>query len=81
MNKLGQALGEVQVSCGGEQALAFQLHITTRVLQNYRSGHTRPRYLVCLQLARICKTLDGPNTPRDVDYWMDLAGRGAPAKP
>lgn len=74
MSELGQAIGAVQASCGGELELAFLLHCKPRTVQNYRNEHTKPRYLVCLQLARICRTLDGPGSPRDLDYWTTLAG-------
>ena len=69
----------VQASCGGEGELALLLHCTHRTVQNYRHGHTRPSRLVCLQLARICRTLDGAESLRTAEYWQELAGIEVPA--
>lgn len=69
-----RAFAVVQASCGGEGELARALHCTTRTVQNYRNGKTRPSHLVCLQLARICRLLDGPESERTVEYWEELAG-------
>lgn len=73
LDGLGRAIQHVQASCGGEQELAFLLHCAPTTVANYRNGHTRPGHLVCLQLARICRTLDGPESLRTIEYWRQLA--------
>jgi len=72
----GRALAAVQSSCGGELELAFLLHTTRRTIANYRNGKHFPSHLVCLQLARICRTLDGPESTRTIEYWEQLADQG-----
>jgi hypothetical protein len=71
---LGRAIAVVQSSCGGERELAFLLHCTPTTVKNYRNGKHRPSRLACLQLARICRTLDGPDSTRTAAYWQELAG-------
>lgn len=73
LDSLGRAIAIVQASCGGETELALLLHCTPRTVMKYRNGQTRPSYLGCLQLARICRTLDGPDSLRTVEYWQGLA--------
>jgi hypothetical protein len=73
LSALGRAIAIVQASCGGERELAFLLHCTPRTVGKYRNGMTHPSHLVCWQLARICRTLDGPDSMRTVEYWQELA--------
>ena len=70
---LRREIGRVEELCGGEQELALLLHVTPRSVRDYRVGKYRPSRFVCLQLARICRTLDGPDSERArADYWLAL---------
>ena len=75
-DSLERAITIVQSSCGGESDLAFLLHVQPRTVMPYRTGRHKPSPLVCLQLARICRTLDGPESLRTVEYWESLTGMG-----
>lgn len=71
---LGRAIAVVQASCGGQLELAMLLHVTPNTIANWRNGKHAPGEFACLQLARICRTLDGPASIRTVEYWLELAG-------
>lgn len=77
----GRAIAILQSSCGGERELAFLLHVRPYTVAGWRNGKHRPSYLVCLQLARICRTLDGPESTRTAEYWYSLTGLESVATP
>lgn len=71
--RLQREIRRVADSCGGVDELAFLLHVTPRTAYGYTSGRSKPIRTVCLQLARICRTLDGPASARtDVEWWLAL---------
>lgn len=70
---LGDAIAQLQSSCGGEIELSHLLRCSCPTVAAYRNGRRCPSRMTCLQLARICAILDGPQTTRTLDYWMALA--------
>ena len=71
--RMAREIALVMKQCGGEQELALLLHVKPRSVWGYRANRYRPSKFVCLQLARICRTLDGPDKPRaDPHWWMAL---------
>lgn len=71
--RMAQEISRVQQQCGGAEELGLLLHIRPRSVWGYRANKYRPSKFVCLQLARICRTLDGPEAPRaQVEWWLAL---------
>lgn len=72
-SELGFQVTVLAKQCGGEDELAFRLHVTPRTVWSYRSGRSHPLPTVCLQLARICRVLYGDKDPRaQRDWWLAL---------
>jgi hypothetical protein len=71
--RMAREIRTVARQCGGERELALLLHVQPRSIWGYRAAKYRPSKFVCLQLARICRTLDGPDQPRaDPNWWLAL---------
>lgn len=72
---MSEQIYRLSLACGGDSALAKQLHVTPRSVVGYRSARFRPSKTVCRSLARVAEILDGPSSPRARAIWWLLLDR------